>query len=206
MMRFSREVVNLERVFQGHRSPRCRHAVANTELRAGGVKARRPRERAGGARRSALYAAEHSSTLSGAMAEANSHVERPPTREQSSGTQRPRNLKGSAPCTFVEKSRQVGGHWRSRITAIGAARLPQKVMGAYRGPPTTDAQRSRGDCRPPVGGSRGVSDPLGQAWGDDRLARGGSLTPRVTIVRFLSPAAKSAAGRWRPFLRRRLTV
>ena len=38
------------------------------ELRAGGVKARRPRARAGEAKRSALYAAEHSASIECVMA------------------------------------------------------------------------------------------------------------------------------------------
>ena len=41
--------------------------VAKTDLRAGIVKARRPRVRAGGAKRRALYDAEHRSSIEGVM-------------------------------------------------------------------------------------------------------------------------------------------
>jgi hypothetical protein len=41
----------------------CHHVIAKTDLRAGIVKARRPRARAGGAKRPALHGAEHRSSI-----------------------------------------------------------------------------------------------------------------------------------------------
>ena len=46
------------------------HVVAKTDLRAGIVKARRPRGCAGGAKRSALHGAEHRSNIDCVMASA----------------------------------------------------------------------------------------------------------------------------------------
>ena len=43
------------------------HVVAKTDLRAGIVKARRPRVRAGGAKRRALHDAEHRSSIASVM-------------------------------------------------------------------------------------------------------------------------------------------
>lgn len=43
------------------------HVVAKTDLRAGIVKARRPRVRAGGAKRRALHGAEHRSSIANVM-------------------------------------------------------------------------------------------------------------------------------------------
>jgi hypothetical protein len=43
------------------------HVIAKTDLRAGIVKARRPRARAGGAKRRALQGAEHRSRIEGVM-------------------------------------------------------------------------------------------------------------------------------------------
>ena len=44
------------------------HVIARTDLRAGTVKARRPRARAGGAKRSALHGAEHRCSIVVVMA------------------------------------------------------------------------------------------------------------------------------------------
>lgn len=46
------------------------HVIAKTDLRAGIVKARRPRVRAGGAKRSALHGAEHRCSIVVVMADA----------------------------------------------------------------------------------------------------------------------------------------
>ena len=43
------------------------HVIAKTDLRAGIVKARRPRVRAGGAKRRALHDAEHRSSIASVM-------------------------------------------------------------------------------------------------------------------------------------------
>ena len=43
------------------------HVIAKTDLRAGIVKARRPRARAGGAKRRALHDAEHRSSIASVM-------------------------------------------------------------------------------------------------------------------------------------------
>jgi hypothetical protein len=49
--------------------------VAKTDLRAGIVKARRPRVRAGGAKRRALHGAEHRSSIEGVMVGASDEVQ-----------------------------------------------------------------------------------------------------------------------------------
>ena len=49
--------------------------VAKTNLRAGIVKARRPRVRAGGAKRRALHGAEHRSSIEGVMVGASDEVQ-----------------------------------------------------------------------------------------------------------------------------------
>jgi hypothetical protein len=51
------------------------HAIAKTDLRAGIVKARRPRVRAGGAKRRALHDAEHRSSIEGVMVDASDEVQ-----------------------------------------------------------------------------------------------------------------------------------
>lgn len=51
------------------------HVVAKTDLRAGIVKARRPRVRAGGAKRRALHDAEHRSSIKGVMVGASDEVQ-----------------------------------------------------------------------------------------------------------------------------------
>ena len=48
---------------------------SKTDLRAGIVKARRPRGRAGGAKRRALYDAEHRSSIEGVMVGASNEVQ-----------------------------------------------------------------------------------------------------------------------------------
>ena len=58
----------------------CHHSadhrvVAKTDLRAGIVKARRPRVRAGGAKRRALHGAEHRSSIEGVMVGASNEVQ-----------------------------------------------------------------------------------------------------------------------------------
>lgn len=58
----------------------CHHSadhrvVAKTDLRAGIVKARRPRVRAGGAKRRALHDAEHRSSIEGAMVGSSDEVQ-----------------------------------------------------------------------------------------------------------------------------------
>ena len=59
---------------------KCHHSadhrvVAKTDLRAGIVKARRPRARAGGAKRRALHDAEHRSSIEGVMVGASDEVQ-----------------------------------------------------------------------------------------------------------------------------------
>jgi hypothetical protein len=51
------------------------HVIAKTDLRAGIVKARRPRVRAGGAKRRALHDAEHRSSIEGVMVGASNEVQ-----------------------------------------------------------------------------------------------------------------------------------
>ena len=51
------------------------HVMAKTDLRAGIVKARRPRARAGGAKRRALHGAEHRSSIEGVMVGASDAVQ-----------------------------------------------------------------------------------------------------------------------------------
>jgi hypothetical protein len=51
------------------------HVIAKTDLRAGIVKARRPRARAGGAKRRALHDAEHRSSIEGVMVHASDKVQ-----------------------------------------------------------------------------------------------------------------------------------
>ena len=51
------------------------HAIAKADLRAGIVKARRPRARAGGAKRRALHGAEHRSSIEGVMVGASDEVQ-----------------------------------------------------------------------------------------------------------------------------------
>ena len=51
------------------------YVVAKTDLRTGIVKARRPRVRAGGAKRRALHDAEHRSSIEGAMVGASDEVQ-----------------------------------------------------------------------------------------------------------------------------------
>jgi hypothetical protein len=51
------------------------HVIAKTDLRAGIVKARRPRARAGGAKRRALHDAEHRSSVTGVMVGASCEVQ-----------------------------------------------------------------------------------------------------------------------------------
>ena len=51
------------------------HVMAKTDLRAGIVKARRPRARAGGAKRRALHGAEHRSSIEGVMVGASDEVQ-----------------------------------------------------------------------------------------------------------------------------------
>jgi hypothetical protein len=51
------------------------HVVAKTDLRAGIVKARRPRARAGGAKRRALHGAEHRSSIASVMVVAYDEVQ-----------------------------------------------------------------------------------------------------------------------------------
>ena len=51
------------------------HVMAKTDLRAGIVKARRPRVRAGGAKRRALHDAEHRSSIEGVMVDASDEVQ-----------------------------------------------------------------------------------------------------------------------------------
>ena len=51
------------------------HVMAKADLRAGIVKARRPRVRAGGAKRRALHDAEHRSSIEGAMVGASDEVQ-----------------------------------------------------------------------------------------------------------------------------------
>lgn len=50
------------------------HVIAKTDLRAGIVKARRPRVRAGGAKRRALHDAEHRSSIASVMVVASDEV------------------------------------------------------------------------------------------------------------------------------------
>jgi len=50
------------------------HVMAKTDLRAGIVKARRPRARAGGAKRRALHGAEHTSSIESVMVGASDDV------------------------------------------------------------------------------------------------------------------------------------
>ena len=52
------------------------HVIAKTDLRAGIVKARRPRVRAGGAKRRALHDAEHRSSIEDVMVGAFNEVQR----------------------------------------------------------------------------------------------------------------------------------
>ena len=52
------------------------HIIAKTDLRAGIVKARRPRVRAGGAKRRALHDAEHRSTIECVMVDASDEAQR----------------------------------------------------------------------------------------------------------------------------------
>ena len=51
------------------------HVMAKTDLRAGTVKARRPRACAGGAKRRALHGAEHRSSIEGVMVGASDEVQ-----------------------------------------------------------------------------------------------------------------------------------
>jgi hypothetical protein len=51
------------------------HVIAKTDLRAGIVKARRPRARAGGAKRRALHDAEHRSSIGSVMVGASNEVQ-----------------------------------------------------------------------------------------------------------------------------------
>ena len=51
------------------------HVIAKTDLRAGIVKARRPRVRAGGAERRALHGAEHRSSIASVMVVASDEVQ-----------------------------------------------------------------------------------------------------------------------------------
>ena len=55
--------------------PADHHVVAKIDLRAGIVKARRPRVRAGGAKRRALHDAEHRSSIEGVMVGASDEVQ-----------------------------------------------------------------------------------------------------------------------------------
>ena len=51
------------------------HVIAKTDLRAGIVKARRPRARAGGAKRRALHDAEHRSSIESVMVGASENAQ-----------------------------------------------------------------------------------------------------------------------------------
>jgi hypothetical protein len=61
-------------VFPAQSTRSRHHVIAKTDLRAGIVKARRPRVRAGGAKRRALYYAEHRSSIERVMVGASDKV------------------------------------------------------------------------------------------------------------------------------------
>jgi hypothetical protein len=66
---------NCDSVFPGQSTRSKHHAIAKCDLRAGIVKARRPRARAGGAKRRALHDAEHRSSIGSVMVGASNEVQ-----------------------------------------------------------------------------------------------------------------------------------
>ncbi len=135
------------------------HVMAKTDLRAGIVKARRPRARAGGAKRRALHGAEHRTNINCVMASASNvaiivdtfRTSKWATNERSSGPGFPARAGQDCPEDLSS--------------------VPRAHVDLFRGDSGTDHQ-TRG--RPTQDtDSHGVSDPSGHAQGPFQRAHRG---------------------------------
>jgi hypothetical protein len=154
------------------------HVIAKTDLRAGIVKARRPRVRAGGAKRRALHDAEHRSSITSVMVVACDVVRsllrsvasvnagsvhrscspRTPDRSRD----RARNQ-----CHFVNRISRTNASRLSGRSVLDSAREDVPDSWQFSGR-NTDAQATDTDTD-----SHGVSDPSGHARGRWRRAHWG---------------------------------